>query len=84
MSPVTTIVVSDPELFAKLASAEGQIIFRSPTGEPVKTLETVVFGKRPPGVKSPFTDDEIEEARKEPAGLPLSEVWKRIHEWSRS
>jgi hypothetical protein len=33
------------------------------------------FGKLPPGVKSPFTDEEIEEARKQPDGLPLSEVW---------
>ncbi len=80
MSPVTTIVVNDPELIAKLAAAEGQIVFEAPTGALVKTVETVPFGNLPPGVRSPFTDAEIEEARKQPDGLPLSEVWKRIHE----
>ncbi len=80
MISVTKIVIIDPELRAKLAAAEGQIIFEGPTGDPVKTVETVSFGKLPPGVKSPFTDEEIEEARKQPDGLPLSEVWKRIHE----
>jgi hypothetical protein len=80
MSPVTTIVISDPELIAKLTAADGQIIFQGSTGETVKIVETVPFGKLPPGVKSPFTDEEIEEARKQPDGLPLSEVWRRIHE----
>ena len=79
MSAVTTIVISDPELLAKLAAATGQIIFEGPTGEPVKTMETVAFGKLPPGVKSPFTDEEIEEARKESdSGITLTEFWKRV------
>lgn len=78
MTSVARIVISDPELIAKLA-ANGQIIFEGPTGNPVKTVETVAFGKLPPGVKSPFTDQEIDEARKEPGGVPLSEVWKRPH-----
>jgi hypothetical protein len=76
----TTITITDPELLAKLAAAEGQIIFRSPSGEAVKTVETVARGVPPPGVKSPISDAEFEEARKQPDGLPLTEVWKRIHE----
>ena len=80
MSHVTKIVVSDPELLAKLAAANGQIIFEGPTGDPVKTVETVPFGALPPGVKSPISDEEFEEARKQPDGSPLSDVWKRIHE----
>lgn len=36
---VATIVISDPELLAKLAAADGQIVFRKPTGETVKTAE---------------------------------------------
>jgi hypothetical protein len=77
---VTTIIISDPEMLAKLAAADGQIVFRNPTGETVKTAEVVPYGKLPPGVKSPISDEEFEEARKQPDGLPLSEVWKRIHE----
>jgi hypothetical protein len=37
-------------------------------------------GDSRPRVKSPISDEEFEEARKQPDGLPLSEVWKRIHE----
>jgi hypothetical protein len=80
MSSVTTIVISDPDLLAKLAAADGQINFQGPTGNLVKTVETVPFGAIPPGVKSPISDEEFEEARKQPDGLQLSEVWKRIHE----
>ena len=75
----TTITITDPELLAKIAAADGQIVFRGPGGEYVKAA-TVTPGGLPPGVKSPFTPEEIEEARKQPGGSPLAEVWKRIHE----
>jgi hypothetical protein len=84
MTSVTTIVISDPELLAKLAAANGQIIFEGPTGDLVQTVETVASGKLPPGVKSPFTDEEIEQARKEPdSGITLTEFWKQVEngEW---
>lgn len=79
-----TITITDPELLAKLAAADGQIIFRGPTGELVKTAETVASGALPPGVKSPFTDEEIEAARLEPdSEYTLSEFWKKVQngEW---
>jgi hypothetical protein len=63
MISVTKTVITDPELLAKLAAANGQIIFEGPTGDPAKTVETVAFGNLPPGVKSPFTDEEIERTR---------------------
>lgn len=81
---VTTIVITDPELLAKLAAAEGQIIFRGPTGDTVKTAEVVANGKLPPGVKSPVSDAEFEEARKSPdSGTTLDEFWKQVErgEW---
>jgi hypothetical protein len=80
MSAVTTIVITDPELLSKLAKAEGQIVFRGPSGNTVKTAEIVANGAPPLGVKSPISDEEFEEARKQPDGSPLSEVWRRIHE----
>jgi hypothetical protein len=76
----TTITITDPELLAKLAAAEGQIVFRGPGGEHVKTAETIPYGSLPPGVKSPISDEEFEKARQQPDGSPLAEVWKRIHE----
>ena len=78
----TTIVITDPELFAKLAAAEGQIVFRGP-GDAVKTVATV-SRELPPGVKSPFTDEQIEEARKSPnSGITLAEFWEKVQrgEW---
>jgi hypothetical protein len=75
----TTITITDPELLAKLAVAEGQIVFCGPTGDPVKTVHTVAYGTPPPGVKSPFTDEQIEEARKSPnSGITLAEFWEKV------
>ncbi len=76
----TTIVITDPDLLARLAAADGRIVFRGPTGEAVKTVATVSRGVPPEGVKSPVSEAEFEEARKQPDGSPLSDVWKRIHE----
>ena len=76
---VTTIVITDPDLLANLATADGQIVFRAPSGDTVKTAEVVANGTLPPGVKSPISDEEFEEARKSPdSGIPLDEFWKRV------
>jgi hypothetical protein len=80
----TTITITDPELLAKLAAAEGQIVFRGPGGERVTTVATVTEGSLPPGVRSPFTDEEIEAARQEPdSEFTLAEFWKKVQsgEW---
>jgi hypothetical protein len=80
----TTITITDPALLAQLAAAEGQIVFRGPTGEAVKTVATVREGSLPAGVKSPFTDEQIEEARKSPnSGITLAEFWEKVKrgEW---
>ena len=75
----TTITITDPDLLARLAAADGYIVFRGPSGELVKTAATVPDGT-PPGAKGPLSDAEFEEARKQTGGSPLVEVWKRIHE----
>jgi hypothetical protein len=84
MSPVTTIVISDPELIAKLASAEGQIVFRGPSGNTLKIAEVVANGTSPLGVKSPISDEDFEKARKSPdSGITLKEFWKRVERGER-
>ncbi|MBA4065127.1 MAG: hypothetical protein C0501_15715, partial [Isosphaera sp.] len=78
---VTTITITDPELLAKLAAADGQIIFQGPAGQLVKTVETVAVGKPPPGFKVPVTDEQLAEARKNrAAGRPIGEVIKELKE----
>lgn len=79
MSPATTVTITDPELLEKLASSDGLIVFRDSAGHTIRMAEPVPCGQLPAGIKSPFSDAEIEEARKQPDGSPLSEVWKRIH-----
>ena len=76
---VTTIVINDPELLAKLAAAEGRIVFQGPAGDTVTSVETVPFGTPPPGYVPPVSDDELERRRQEHrSGKPLSEIVKRI------
>jgi hypothetical protein len=75
---VTTIVITDPDLLAKLAAADGQIIFRGPTGDTVKTAEVVANGKLPPGFKIPFSDDELARRSLERTGRPIGDVLKDL------
>jgi len=80
----TTITITDPELLAKLAAAEGQIVFCGPGGEAVMTVATVTNGTPPSRIKGPLTDEQVEEARKSPnCGITLAEFWEKVKrgEW---
>lgn len=74
----TTITITDPELIAKLAAAPGFIEIRDPAGRVLGTFFLDGYGKPPPGVKSPISDEEFEEARKRTGGKPLAEILKRL------
>ena len=76
---VTTIVITDPELLAKLAAADGQIDLPRPGRRHGEDGRGRSERHAPPGVKSPISDEEFEEARKQPdSGITLAEFWKRI------
>jgi hypothetical protein len=80
----TTITITDPELIAKIAAANGQIVFRGPNGEAVKTVATIAAGALPPVPKGPLSDEEFEKARQSPnSGITLTEFWERVKrgEW---
>lgn len=77
MSPITTIVVSDPELLMKLASAKGQIVFQTADGNHVRTVEPVMNGT-PASYKCPFTDAELDKFGKERTGRPLDAILKDL------
>ena len=77
---VTTIVITDPELLAKIAAANGQIVFQGPTGDTVKTVETQPFGVPPPGYQLPITDEELERRRQEKTGRSLQEILKDLRQ----
>ncbi len=79
MSPITTIVITDPELLARLAAASGRIVFQGPGGDPVKTVDTV-SGKLPPGFRIPYTDAQLAELSKHRTGRPIGDVLKDLKE----
>lgn len=81
---VTTIVISDPEQLAKLAAADGPILFLGPNGETVRWAEPVPRDKLPEGVRPPISDEELERRRKSPvSGITLAEFWQKVErgEW---
>ena len=84
MAPATTVMISDPDLLAKLASSDGLIVFRGPDGRTVRMAEPVPHGQLPAGIKSPISDEEFEAARKrKDSGISLDEFWARVKsgEW---
>lgn len=74
MSRIPTVVVSDPDVLAQLAAAEGPIILRGPKGECLRMAELVPPGQLPAGFKSPISDEEFQEARKQTGGRPLADI----------
>jgi hypothetical protein len=73
MTPVTNIVINDPELLARLTAASGQIVFQTPDGRHIRTVEPVTVGT-PASFKCPFTDEELDEFGKERNGRPLNAI----------
>lgn len=74
-----SIMITDPALLAQLNAAKGAIEVCGPDGRVLRTFIQEGYGKMPPGVKSPVSDEEFEEARKQPdSGITLQEFWQRI------
>jgi hypothetical protein len=73
-----SITITDPVLLGQLTAAPGFIELCGPDGRLIGTLFLKGYGVPPPGVKSPISDEEFEEARKETGGKPLSEILKRL------
>ena len=73
-------IVVDAELGAKLAEAAGMLEVCDPSGRILGSFYPIPW---PPGAKSlkdlsPYSDEEIEEFRKEKGGRPLREIWKDL------
>ncbi|MBN9122640.1 MAG: hypothetical protein J0I06_26420 [Planctomycetes bacterium] len=73
-----TITITDPDLLAKLTAAPGFVEIRDPAGRVLGTFFLDGYGVPPPGVTSPISDKEFEEARKQTGGKPLAEILKRL------
>jgi hypothetical protein len=74
-----SIMITDPTLLAHLNAAKGIIEVCGPDGRVLGTFIQEGYGKTPPGVKSPISDEEFEEACKQPdSGITLQEFWQRM------
>jgi len=77
---VTTIVITDPEQLAKLAAADGPILFRGPNGETVRWAEPVPPDQLAARFRSPISDEEFEELRKQTGGRPLADILRDLRQ----
>jgi len=69
-----SITITDPQLLAQLAAAEGVVELMDPSGRVVARTITDWPGKLPPGVVSPISVEERAERRKDRTGRPLKDI----------
>ena len=72
-----SIVITDTALVQKLVQASGTVEVRDATGNFLGTFAPPL-GKLPIGVRSPFTEEEIERRRGQPDGRPLAEILRDL------
>ncbi len=76
-----SITITDPTLLAQLRQAHAAVELRDPDGNVLGTFAGEGRGKLPPGVKSPFTREEMEERRKNNrSGRPLKDILRDLEE----
>ncbi len=69
-----SIVITDPNLLAQLRQALDFVELKDPDGNILGRFSAEGLGKLPPGVKSPFTPEEMAERRKIRTGRPLKDI----------
>ena len=73
-----SFTVTDPNLLARLTVGDS-LEFTDSSGHVLGVFVPNDLGKLPPGVKSPFSDEEMERRRKEPkTGRPLAEILRDL------
>lgn len=72
-----SITITDPILLKQLA-ASGEVEFKDPTGRTIGKFVPDWPGKLPPGVKSPFTEEQLAELRKQRTGRPLADILRDL------
>jgi hypothetical protein len=68
-----SIVITDKAILEQLTQASGILEVRDTDGNLLGTFAPP-YGRLPPAVRSPFSDDEVERRRKETDGRPLAEI----------
>lgn len=73
-----SITITDPALINALRHAADCIELRDADGEILGTFSAANLFKPPPGFKSPFTEEEMIERRKDRTGRPLADILRDL------
>jgi hypothetical protein len=74
-----SITITDPALLAQLRQAGEIVELKDPEGKLLGRVSGLGLGKLPPGVKSPFSPEEMEERRrKHRGGRPLKDILRDL------
>ncbi len=73
-----SITINDPALFEQLLKSEGTVEIKSPAGYVIGKFTAEGFGKLPPGVKSPFSEEELKKLRNQRDGRPLADILRDL------
>ena len=73
-----SITITDPALLAQLRQAGATTELKDPDGNVLGRFAVEGRGKLPPGVESPFTDEQRAETRKERTGRPLKDILRDL------
>lgn len=72
-----SITINDPNLLSQLSTGD-QVELKDPSGNLLGVFVPRGLGVPPPGVKSPFTDEELAELRKQRTGRPLKDILRDL------
>lgn len=73
-----SVTITDQSLLAQLSGAD-RVELKDPSGRVIGTFFPEGLGKLPPGVKSPFSDEEMARRRQNPkAGRPLADILRDL------
>ena len=73
-----SITITDPELLALFRQANDIVEVKDPDGIVLGLFSGETLGKLPPGVQSPFTDEQRAEMRKQRTGRPLQDILRDL------
>jgi len=73
-----SIIVTDPSLLSQLTT-QTEVELKDPSGKVLGVFVPQGLGKPPPGVKSPFSEEEMAERRKAPkVGRHLMDILRDL------
>jgi len=80
MADLPSYTVTDPALATLISqlTTEDAVELKDASGRRLGTFVPDGLGKPPPGMKSPFTDEDLVELRKQRTGRPLADILRNL------